>query len=566
MKSPSYSARKMLLGYQIRSQLALHGLGLPSESSGNGPEHPVGRNAPAAPVPLSDYPISLIGRDAGSSPWSNRQTRAPDQNMTDNGHRTRSCVQNLDQHEPVAHSSVAMEPMSGTILTSRAPTLPTTNSPCESVSRMKNYSPPSSMDPHITPEELEQIVLALQQSGESDLLLYQQMPPSSIPRSGTDQSYLDSNQRDDASDTIIPSNDVEETPPATNVQLSDEEAAQIERAIREADEAEEQKSIALALHIMELEAANQTSVHPARQPQGNVRILSREQLEEEMRMGMMQQFNSPARFSQYSSLQEEDIGGATAAGFRMNTSGRQQWQRLDQNSVVGPNNEIRTKHDTRLQGQANAHRLALDVNDDGESINVGNKAYNSFMHSVRRKQTKGVAAHGTGRAGSDADGVKGGAMDPAVRIQISKAVNNGLIEKCNGVVKEGKEAIIYHANAGPESGGFDVAIKVFKRIQEFKARGDYVEGDPRYARVSFRNISAQEQLNLWTEKEFRNLSRANQGGVPVPTPLYSKDNVLYMRFIGADGWPAPQLRELNLRRGSDRWTTLYSQVIDAMMK
>jgi RIO kinase 1 len=141
-----------------------------------------------------------------------------------------------------------------------------------------------------------------------------------------------------------------------------------------------------------------------------------------------------------------------------------------------------------------------------------------------------------------------------------------LIEKCNGVVKEGKEAIIYHANQGAESGGFDVAVKVFKRIQEFRSRGDYVDGDPRYARSSFRNAGSREQLSLWAEKEMRNLIRANRAGVPVPTPLLAKENIIFMRFLGTDGWPAPQLREVNLRRGSKRWMTLYTQVIEAMKK
>lgn len=33
--------------------------------------------------------------------------------------------------------------------------------------------------------------------------------------------------------------------------------------------------------------------------------------------------------------------------------------------------------------------------------------------------------------------------------------------------------------------------------------------------------------------------------MPVPTTLHHKDNVVYMRFMGEDGWPAPKLRELD---------------------
>jgi len=157
-------------------------------------------------------------------------------------------------------------------------------------------------------------------------------------------------------------------------------------------------------------------------------------------------------------------------------------------------------------------------------------------------------------------------MDPSVRLQIGKAINSGLIEKCNGVVKEGKEAIVYHADGGQESGGFDVAIKVFKRIQEFKGRGNYVEGDPRFTRDNFRKAGPREQLELWTEKEYRNLMRAVHAGVPVPMPLLYKENILFMRFLGEDCWPAPQLRELNYRRGSRKWEVLYAQIMDSIRK
>ena len=74
-------------------------------------------------------------------------------------------------------------------------------------------------------------------------------------------------------------------------------------------------------------------------------------------------------------------------------------------------------------------------------------------------------------------------MDGAARLIIAAAVNSGLIEKCNGCVKEGKEAMVYHADGGRWRGeedgavedavgsdGFDVAVKVFKRIAEFKGR------------------------------------------------------------------------------------------------
>ena len=118
--------------------------------------------------------------------------------------------------------------------------------------------------------------------------------------------------------------------------------------------------------------------------------------------------------------------------------------------------------------------------------------------------------------------------------------------------------------AGAAGGPFDVAVKIFKRMQEFKNRAAYVDGDPRYATTNYRKASARDQLDMWTEKEYRNLMRANRSGVPVATPLQYKENLLFLRFLGQDGWPSPQLRELELRKGSARWTTLYNQVMQSI--
>jgi hypothetical protein len=360
--------------------------------------------------------------------------------------------------------------------------------------------------------------------------------------------------------------------------VSEEDYESIERAIQEAetneeiarallaaDAEEERKSLALALQMQQEENEYQrllqreSNYGASRQTQGNVRTITGQELQIQELTRKMNA--SHIGTDNYNDEGDSDCLELAAAGFRMNTSAAQQWTRRDQNTIVGPNQETRTKHDIDLHAQANAHRLGLEVDD---SLCIGNQAYNSFLQSMKGMK-KGVAIKGTGRAGSDADATKGKSLDSKVRSHIMLAINNSIIEKCNGVIKEGKEAIVYHADKGTESDGFDVAIKVFKRISEFKGRGDYVDGDPRY-RSSFRDAGSRQQLEIWAEKEFRNLIRAYRAGVPVPRPLLCKENVLFMRFLGFEGWPAPQLRELSLKRGSSRWTTLYEQVIEALRR
>jgi RIO1 family len=342
---------------------------------------------------------------------------------------------------------------------------------------------------------------------------------------------------------------------AMDQDLSIEDKMAIADALRKVEESEiaqreedERRSLEVAM-MLQREENERVSAHNStrHQNQGNVRTMSRAEFASHCATaGLINNGND---------VDEDDPNEFVCDGFRMNTTENQRWSRVSKDVVVGPDKLQRTKHDTLLNGKSNAYRLGLD--DDMPSI--GNTTYNSFMKSSK-SMNKGVASTGVGRAGRDSGGTKSGALDENVRLIASKAINRGFINKMNGVVNEGKEAVVYHADAGPESDGFDVAVKVFKRIQEFRGRGEYVNGDSRY-RQNFNEVGAREQLEIWADKEFRNLIRANSAGVAVPFPLWTKDNVVFMRFLG-NVRPCPQMRDVDLPPGSKRWTKLYTKVID----
>eukprot|EP01083_Nonionella_stella_P234751 826104_1 len=266
--------------------------------------------------------------------------------------------------------------------------------------------------------------------------------------------------------------------------------------------------------------------------------------------------------------QEHEEDNEALVGYQINASTPSKtWSRIG-DTILGPNDEVRTKHDVALKSRSNAERL-LSGKNCNTNLSVGDNAFNSFnkslKQSMKRRVIKGVERSGIGRAENMNEKTRGGAMDGNVRLLITKAINNGLIQHCNGVVKEGKEAIVYHAETAVEV-NFDVAVKVFKRMQEFKGRGSYMDGDPRYHGQRFKNANKREKIELWTEKEYRNLIRASRGGVAVPTPLLQTGNVIFMRFLGDNGWPAPQLRELEIKKGSRKWTTLYCQTCVAIRR
>ena len=285
--------------------------------------------------------------------------------------------------------------------------------------------------------------------------------------------------------------------------LTEEEMKEIEKALQEADAAEQAKrdaaSLQLALELQGEEDGKQKAL-PKRGPQqGNVRTMNRADfLRVQGKGGDDHDDDGHYHHDDDGDYDFDDMddNGATEAGFRINSTKPSPWSRTDRTTIRGPNQELRTKHDEKLQGQANAYRLELRANDEtGTRAHVGNKAFNSFHRSIQKKKIKGVAAHGHGRATADTDKTRDGALDGRVRLQIARAVNNGLIEAFHGCVKEGKEALVFHADQGSNSEGFDVAVKVFKRISEFRNRGQYVGGDPRVRIRNAWNSSAWKGIS-----------------------------------------------------------------------
>lgn len=373
--------------------------------------------------------------------------------------------------------------------------------------------------------------------------------------------------------------------------VSAAEADLIAKAIQEADDAETAASLRLALQLQEEEREgaikSQESIQKSRQMSGHVTTVTEEEFFHQQHPDERGE-RKLLGANDYECLSDNDYEedndchqhypDRSHAGFRMNSSTQSKsWSRLDRNIIIGPNQELRTKHDVELKNRSNAERL-LGAGYRGE-LGISDRAFNSFRQSTKKRSVvKGVAAHGHGRAENyDGGKTRGGAMDGNVRLLVTRAINIGLIGGCNGVVKEGKEAIVYHASCGDGtvdddgnivggSDGKDVAVKMFKRIQEFRGRRSYIDGDSRYHKTNFKNIDPRKQVELWAEKEFRNLMRANKAGVPVPTPLLQRENVLFMRFLGEEGWPSPQLREVEIKKGSSKWTAIYLQTMVAVRR
>jgi RIO kinase 1 len=138
----------------------------------------------------------------------------------------------------------------------------------------------------------------------------------------------------------------------------------------------------------------------------------------------------------------------------------------------------------------------------------------------------------------DADQMKvmNNVFDEVTLLALYRLVHKKHISVIGGSISTGKEANVFYG----EKDGRPIAIKIY-RIQSanFKSMSEYINGDPRFASV---RGTRKEIVFTWTRKEYSNIQRAREAGVPVPEPLVFDRNILLMEFLGSKERPYPQLR------------------------
>jgi hypothetical protein len=158
----------------------------------------------------------------------------------------------------------------------------------------------------------------------------------------------------------LPTDIVPATAAATGISttdgvLSPAELAAIEAAVREADAREEEASVQMALALQELELGTVRHAQDRKQQhhQGNVRTMTRAELEfESLQLADVYGHLSSHPTSSTTltmsrawpphPTQDDESDFDDSVGFRMNSTLAQEWARRDRNTIVGPNNEIRT--------------------------------------------------------------------------------------------------------------------------------------------------------------------------------------------------------------------------------
>lgn len=165
-------------------------------------------------------------------------------------------------------------------------------------------------------------------------------------------------------------------------------------------------------------------------------------------------------------------------------------------------------------------------------------------------------------------------LDGRTRLLLLKMINRNVVSEIHGCVSTGKEANVYHAATYPEDeeGNRDGtplqrAVKVYKTsILVFKDRDKYVSGEFRF-KQGYNKSNNRAMVKLWAEKELRNLKRVHSAGIPSPEPVYLRQHVMVMEFLGdSNGVAAPRLKDavIDGPEAEEEWRSLYVQVIAHM--
>ncbi|GAB0135276.1 hypothetical protein EsDP_00003620 [Epichloe bromicola] len=161
-------------------------------------------------------------------------------------------------------------------------------------------------------------------------------------------------------------------------------------------------------------------------------------------------------------------------------------------------------------------------------------------------------------------------LDQRTRMILLQMINRGFVSEVHGAISTGKEANVYGAILVDEKTGdvIQKAIKVYKTaILVFKDRERYITGEHRF-KGGFDKGNNRKMVKLWAEKEFRNLRRIYNAGIPCPEPISLKLHVLVMGFLGdKKGWAYPRLRDAVLTGDVEQqWRSMYIQLLGIMRK
>ncbi|MBI2573454.1 serine protein kinase RIO [Candidatus Woesearchaeota archaeon] len=129
-----------------------------------------------------------------------------------------------------------------------------------------------------------------------------------------------------------------------------------------------------------------------------------------------------------------------------------------------------------------------------------------------------------------------GVFDEFTKRTLFELQSKGYFEEVTNPLKVGKESNVFIA----KSEGKNVIVKIYRMQNcDFLRMFGYIKQDPRY---NFLKQHRRQVIMAWTQREYKNLLRAQKGGVRIPQPLGWRNHILIEEFIG-DEHAAPPLKD-----------------------
>lgn len=127
-------------------------------------------------------------------------------------------------------------------------------------------------------------------------------------------------------------------------------------------------------------------------------------------------------------------------------------------------------------------------------------------------------------------------FDAFTERNLFKLMSQGYIDGLESPVSIGKEGNIFTAVRAGEKR----IMKIYRLSTcDFGKMYQYIRHDPRFPNLTNRR---RKVVFSWAHREYRNLLKAREAGVDVPTPYAVLFNILVMEMVGTEH-PAPQLKK-----------------------
>lgn len=138
---------------------------------------------------------------------------------------------------------------------------------------------------------------------------------------------------------------------------------------------------------------------------------------------------------------------------------------------------------------------------------------------------------------------------------LQRLMGQGHFDHMESPLSIGKEANVFTALKGSDR----VIVKIYRlETCDFNKMYDYIKTDPRYGNLRHKK---RKIIFAWVQREFRNLLKAREAGVTVPTVHTFLNNVLVEEFIG-DKEAASPLKDLPPKNKKK----FFEQVVENMKK